>query len=235
MTAEGEVPTAYRYAGESEWSRLGAIDKADNVIRLCADVPHASILDIGAGEGSVLARLAECGFGEAHSAVEVSPSAVEAIAGRGLATLADCRVFDGERIPHPDGAFDLAVLSHVVEHLEHPRQLIYEAARVARHVFVEVPLEHNLRLPREYTRDDLGHINTYSAKSIRRLLQSCGLQVMSEIVTHRSRATYTYHGDRLGAVKHAVKDAALRALPGLAMALWTYHGSLLCRPEAASD
>jgi SAM-dependent methyltransferase len=230
VTADSELRTAYRYAGESEWCRLGAIDKADNVVRLCEGVPHATIVDIGAGEGSVLARLAELGFGDSHYAVEVSETAAAVIRSRGIPSLADCRCFDGERLPHPDGAFDLAILSHVVEHVEYPRKLIYEAARVARHVFVEVPLEQNLRLPAQFVADDLGHINTYSPKSIRRLLQSCGLEVICEAVSHRSRATYTYHGDALGSLKFAVKELALRLAPGLATAVWTYHGALLCRP-----
>jgi SAM-dependent methyltransferase len=233
LTAELELGTAYHYEGESEWCRLGAIDKADNVVRLCESVSHASILDVGAGEGSVLGRLAELGFGESHNAIEVSESALAAIRGRGLRSLDDCRAFDGEQIPYGDGAFDLAILSHVVEHVEYPRKLIYEAKRVAKHVFVEVPLEHHLRLPRDWVEEDLGHINAYSDVSIRRLLQSCGLEVVNEAVTHRSRATYTYHGDPLGVAKYAVKELALRALPALAKMLWTYHGALVCRASAA--
>jgi len=232
VTADSGLRTAYRYAGESEWCRLGAVDKANNVVRLCESVAHASILDIGAGEGSVLARLAEIGFGGSHHAAEVSDAAVEVIRSRGIPTLASCVCFDGERLPHRDAEFDLAILSHVLEHAEHPRKLIYEAARVARHVFVEVPLEQNLRLPAQFVADDLGHINSYSPKSIRRLLQSCGLEVIRESVAHRCRASYTYHGDPLGNLKFAVKELALRAAPRLATAVWTYHGALLCRPAA---
>ena len=230
MTADPELRTAYRYAGESEWCRLGAIDKADNVVRLCSDVPHATLLDIGAGEGSVIARLAEIGFGESYHAVEVSETAAEVIRSRGIPSFVGCSSFDGEHLPHGDAAFDLAILSHVVEHVEYPRKLIYEARRVARHVFVEVPLELNLRLPEQFVADDLGHINTYSPKLIRRLLESCGLEVLREMLSHRSRATYTYHGDPLGNLKFAVKELALRAAPRLATSLWTYHGALLCRP-----
>jgi SAM-dependent methyltransferase len=231
MTSESNVRSAYHYAGESEWCRIGAVDKADNVVRLCAGVSHASILDVGAGEGSILSRLAELDFGEAYTAIEVSETGVEAIRSRGLPSLGECRLFDGERIPYGDGSFDLAILSHVVEHLENPRKLIYEAKRVARHVFVEVPLEHNLRLPRDFVADDLGHINTYTATTIRHLLQSCGLEVLDEIVTNRSRASYGFHGERASGLKHGIKNLALRALPGLAAALWTYHCSLLCRPR----
>lgn len=229
MTAEPELRTAYRYAGESEWCRLGAIDKVANVARLCRGVPHASLLDVGAGEGSILGRMAEIGFGETYTAIEVSETGVEAIRSRNLPSLVECLRFDGECIPYGDGEFDLAILSHVVEHVENPRTLLHEARRVARHVFVEVPLEHNLRLPRDFVADDLGHINAYTQKTVRRLLQSCGLEVLDQIVTNRSRETYQFHGDPLGGVKYWIKELALRGLPVLATSIWTYHGALLCR------
>jgi SAM-dependent methyltransferase len=234
LAAEPEPRTAYRYTGESEWCRLGAIDKADNVVRLCRGVAHASLLDVGAGEGSVLSRLAELGFGETYTAIEVSETGVEAIRSRGLSPLAECRLFDGERIPYEDGRFDLAILSHVVEHVENPRKLLYEAKRVARHVFVEVPLEHNLRLPRNFVADDLGHVNAYTPKTARRLLQSCGFEVLDQVVTNRSRDTYEFHGDPLGGLKYWLKELALRTLPALATSLWTYHCALLCKPSPQS-
>ena len=66
---------------------------------------------------------------------------MEAIRAKNIPGLFDCKVFDGYTIPYDDNAFDLVVLSHVVEHVEHPRKLLYEAKRVARYVFIEVPLE----------------------------------------------------------------------------------------------
>ena len=229
LTSEPPPQTAYHWDGESEWCRLGAIDKAENVVRLCSGLPHASILDVGAGEGSVLSRLAELGFGETHTAIDVSQTGIDVIRSRQLPSLVECRSFDGEHIPYADARFDLAILSHVVEHVEHPRKLLCQAARVARHVFVEVPLEHNLRLPHDFVADDLGHINSYTATSVRRLLQSCGLLVLEEIVTNRSRATYAYHRDRLSGLKYWTKELALRAAPSLATAIFTYHGALVCR------
>jgi ubiquinone/menaquinone biosynthesis C-methylase UbiE len=229
LTAESQIRSASNYEGESEWRRLGAIDKAGNAVRLCEGIPHASILEVGAGEGAILGQLSEFDFGEQYTAIEVSESGLEAIRGRNLSKLIECQLFDGEQIPYADGQFDLVILSHVVEHVENPRKLLYEAKRVARHVFVEVPLEHSLLLPRDFVADDLGHINPYSLKTIRWLLQSCDLEVLAELVTNRSRATYTYHGDHLGSLKYWIKQIALRASPGLARAIWTYHGSLLCR------
>jgi ubiquinone/menaquinone biosynthesis C-methylase UbiE len=221
--------SAYHYEGESEWCRLGAIDKAGNAVRLCEGIPHASILEVGAGEGAILGQLSEFDFGDHYTAIEVSESGLEAIRGRNLSKLGECQLFDGEHIPYADGQFDLAILSHVVEHVENPRKLLYEAKRVARHVFVEVPLEHSLLLPRDFVADDLGHINPYSLKTIRWLLQSCDLEVLDEFVTNRSRETYTFHGDRLGSLKYWIKQTTLRAFPSLARSIWTYHCSLLCR------
>jgi protein-L-isoaspartate O-methyltransferase len=48
----------HRYRAPSEWRRLGAVDKAANVVALCEGRPHARVLEIGAGEGALLARLA---------------------------------------------------------------------------------------------------------------------------------------------------------------------------------
>lgn len=127
------------------WRRLGAIDKAANVIGLCGAVPHDRVADVGAGDGIVLEMLAAGGFGSRYHAFEISPSGVEAIGRRAIPNLAEAAVFDGYSLPADDDAFDLAILSHVVEHVEFPRRLLAEAGRVARHVFVEVPLEDNLR------------------------------------------------------------------------------------------
>ena len=87
-----------------------------------------------------------------------------------------------------DARFDLAVLSHVLEHAEHPRRLLAEASRVARVLFVEVPLEDTWRLARDFTPDAVGHINFYSMASLRRLVQSCGLEVLDERVVPPGRA-----------------------------------------------
>jgi len=223
------------YTGvDDPWRRLGAIDKAANVVALAGRVPHATILDIGAGDGAVVRRLSELGFGERYRALEISPSGVEVIRAGGIQGLEECRLFDGYSVPYGDARFDLAILSHVVEHLEHPRKLLYEAARVARTVFVEVPLEDNRGLPGHFVFDRVGHINFYSPRTIRLLVQSCGLEVLVEAVTNPSRATYVHRLGAGGWVRHGVKAALLNVWPGLAIRLFTYHGSLLCRAREAA-
>lgn len=222
----------YYRADISEWREMGAIDKASNIRRLCSDYEPESILDIGAGEGSVLQCLSDSGFGRRHFALDISASGVERISSRKIPTLIECRQFDGYTVPYPDAAFDLVVLSHVLEHVEHPRLLINEAARVGRLVFVEVPLEHNRRLPKDYVWDEVGHINFYTAQTIRLLVQSCGYQVIGQIETHSARQLYQYRLGRKGIAIHFIKEMALRAMPLTAQRLWTYHSSLLFRSNA---
>ena len=223
----------YYEAGPSEWRRLGALAKAENAVALCASVPHTSVLEIGAGEGALLARLAELGFAQALHAAEISESGVRAIRARGIPGLMDCRSIDGDTLPWPDARFDLAILSHVLEHAEHPRRLLAEAARVARSVFVEVPLEDTLRLPRDFAPDPVGHINFFHRKSLRRFVQTCGLEVLAERVATPAREAMVFRSGRRGALVHAVKQLGLSLAPALATRVFTYHGALLCRRPAA--
>ena len=181
---------------------MGAIDKASNIVALCDAIPHSLILEIGAGEGSILKRLSELGFGEELYALEISPTGVETIKKRGIPQLTECLQFDGYDIPYNNHKFDLAILSHVVEHVEFPRKLLYEAARVARYIFIEVPLEDTVRLKADFVFDKVGHINPYSPKTIRRLTQTCNLEVLRQIVTNPSKAVYTYRKGKKGLLLH---------------------------------
>lgn len=223
----------YYVAEDPLWRRLGAIDKAATIVDLCRDVPHDSILEIGAGDGSILQRLSELGFGYEVHAAEISRSGIDAIRAKQISTLVDCHLFDGYRLPFADDQFGLAVLSHVVEHVEHPRQLLYEAARVAKHLFVEVPLEDMSRMRRDFVADRVGHINFYSPRTIRWLVQSCGLRVIRQVTTNASRATYVYQSGSRGAINHRIKQLLLAAAPRFATRHFTYHESLICAKAAS--
>jgi SAM-dependent methyltransferase len=226
----------YYRDGPSEWRRLGAVDKAGNILALCRELGVQSILEIGAGDGAILSRLSELGLGNELYAVEISGSGVDVIRRRAIPRLVDCRQFDGSTLPYPDNRFDLAILSHVIEHAENPRQLVYEAARVARYVFVEVPTEDISRRPGDYSPDSVGHINFYSRRTIRWLLQSCGLSVLMQITTNPSKETYAYKAGRRGLIQYHTKRTLLRWVPGLARRHFCYHEALLAtRPTAGSE
>jgi len=216
------------YDGESDWRRLSAIDKVNHIAALCSQYPHKTILEIGSGEGSILKRLSDLQFGDALYSIEISTNAVETIRQRNIKSLVECRLFDGHSIPYEDKKFDLAVLSHVVEHLEYPRRMLYEAGRVATYVFVEVPLEDNRRSKKDFVSDKVGHINFYSPRTIRKLVQTCGFEVLAQTVTNASCRIFRFQYGKRGVIRYLTKQLVLRAMPGLASSLWTYNCSLLC-------
>lgn len=217
------------YQGASEWRALGAMDKAENIVQLCRSLPHDNVLEIGSGEGAILKRLSDLNFGENLYSIEISESAVSTIRSRNIPRVCECQLFDGYHIPYRDHTFKLAVLSHVLEHAEHPRLLIYEASRVAEYVFIEVPLEDTVRLNTDFVFDSVGHINFYSWKTIRCLVQSCDMKVLSQTVTNPSLPVYQHYSGRTGILKYGIKEFLQWASPGLACNLFTYHCSLVCK------
>jgi SAM-dependent methyltransferase len=218
----------YYKTDESEWRWIGSAPKFQNIAALCRDIQHEKVLEIGSGEGALLRRMNDAGFASTLYSLEISQSSLSCLSALALPRLAEARLFDGYTIPYPDAVFDLAVLSHVVEHLEYPRRLLYEAARVARWVFVEVPLEHTARLQKDYSFDPVGHINFYSAKTIRRLLQTCGLRVEKQIVTNIGREAQIYmRGPVWGLCMYYFKELLLRVMYPCAASLVTYHCALL--------
>jgi SAM-dependent methyltransferase len=218
------------YEGTSEWRELGALDKVENIIALGRHCPHDKVLDIGTGEGAVLAQLAKRRFAEELHAIDISASAIEAVRQRDIDGVVECKVFDGYTVPYEDMSFDLAILSHVVEHVEYPRRLLYEARRVADYVFVEVPLEENGRAPRDYVDNGIGHINSYSHRTIRKLLQTSGFEILDELYCSPSyRLLRHKHSPWRAFVKVVPKTWLLKVWPSLALQRYTFHGALICR------
>ena len=189
------------------------------------------MLEIGSGEGALLKRMEQAEFAEELYSLEISESSVSALQSLALKRLRQASLFDGYITPFDDKSFDLVVLSHIIEHLEYPRILIAEAARIGRYIFVEVPLEDNLKLPHDYSFTPLGHINYYSPKTIRRLLQSCDLKVLQQHISPNSISVYRY---RLGLVRGTLAYAVKRILllsPVVATQLFTYHCALLATAQ----
>src|SRR5205085_10618182 len=95
----------------ARWRALGAVGKADHVEELCARLglgPQA-VLEVGCGDGALLAELSKRSFAPRLAGVEISSEAATTARSRGL----DVQVFDGSRLPAADSSYDLGVLSHV--------------------------------------------------------------------------------------------------------------------------
>jgi len=87
--------------------------------------PGARALDIGCGAGQVVGRLTEAGF-EAWG-VDVSEPNIE----RARKFSDRCQLYDGKRLPFPDGHFASVGALNVLEHVDEPEAFIKELTRVA--------------------------------------------------------------------------------------------------------
>ncbi len=86
----------------------------------------ASVLDVGCGEGDLLAACRDAGW--PACGLEPSPADLARPRAAGLAVVAG----DAVRLPFPAGGADWVVLRHVPHHLRDPRAALREAWRVAR-------------------------------------------------------------------------------------------------------
>jgi len=182
----GNVKTAYDefYEKHDEaWRMLGAKYKAQHIIDVSAGRTFKKVLEVGAGDGSILKYLADANFAPEYHAVEISESGVEHIKARKIAGLKSVQLFDGYKLSFDDNSFDLVILSHVLEHVEHERILLRELKRVARHCIIEVPLDYRAGVDKRIKHFlAYGHINVYTPTSLRYLLSTEGF-VMEDDLT----------------------------------------------------
>ncbi len=102
------------------WRALGAANKAAHVAALCPGMSPGAVVEIGCGDGALLAALSERGIGSRLDGFEISPEAAELARLKDIPRVGRIEAYDGVRIPADDDAYDLAVLSHVVEHVPEP-------------------------------------------------------------------------------------------------------------------
>jgi SAM-dependent methyltransferase len=215
-----------------EWRTLGARTKADHVLALCrrAGLRPQRLVEIGCGAGSLLAELAARGAAPRLDGFDLSAPAVEIARSHGIPGVR-VEVFDGARVPAGDRAYDLAVLSHVLEHVPEPAALLAEAARVAPWVLVEVPLERNRSAARPAKRAEaarIGHIQFFDRAALRALCRDAGLDIRAELADPLGREHHAFGATGApararAAVKATVRRVAWRLAPRVAERWFTVH------------
>jgi ubiquinone/menaquinone biosynthesis C-methylase UbiE len=192
-----DVKSAYNefYKSSDEaWRMLGASAKARNIMEVCNNIKPHRILEVGAGDGSILHFLDKANFGSEIYALEIADTGVERIRNRKLKNLKAVDSFDGYKISYPDGHFDLVILAHVLEHVEHERILLRELKRVARYVVIEVPLDYRFGVDKRMKHFlNYGHINMYTPTLIRFLLQTEGLEIVADKTSLTPTATIKFN------------------------------------------
>jgi SAM-dependent methyltransferase len=87
----------------------------------------ATVLDIGAGDGLITAKLQDRRPDLTVTALEVLLRPDQHV---------EVELFDGSHLPHEDDSFDAAILVDVLHHAPDPLELLTEARRVARDTIV---------------------------------------------------------------------------------------------------
>jgi SAM-dependent methyltransferase len=215
------------------WRAHGARLKAGHAEALCAraGLRPQTLVEIGCGDGALLQELAARGLASVLDGFELSAPAAEMARARGVPGARRIEAYDGARVPAQDGAYDLAVLSHVLEHVPDPPALLAEAARVARWVLVEVPLEANRSAARPAKRAqarEIGHIQAFDRAAVHALMRGAGLALRSELTDPLPYSHHAFFSEGSTArakarVKWATRKALWRAAPRRAERLFTVH------------
>lgn len=206
----------YRH-GEDVWVDQGRSEHFLSYFRdLAQSSPSDCVLEIGCGEGMLLAALAGATkFG-------IDPS-VQALLRAKQRSTADCAVARAEELPFPGGCFDLVVTVGVMEHFEEPDAATSEIRRVlkpsGRYItLIQTDMTRLERLAvklREYlfprfrpiamlkwARKKLRHRivqplrKSYTIDSARRCLERNGLEV-TQIVTRKTQPSAPLAGDHV--------------------------------------
>ena len=250
MTAPAhQDPAAFYTAGYSlgdheqslrmgRWRAIGARSKAAHAVELCsrAGLSPARVVEIGCGDGALLAELSSLWPAVRLDGFELSAPAIEIARSRAIPRVERLEAYDGARVPVADREYDLAVLSHVVEHVPDPAPLVAEAARVARFVLVEVPREANRSAARPAKRaisESIGHLHAFDRSAVRALVSGAGLRVIGELADPLGREHHAFFAETPKAqaaatAKWAVRAAAHAVRPAVAERLFTVHYAVLC-------
>jgi SAM-dependent methyltransferase len=222
------------------WRETGARQKAQHILEVCRERQIDSLIEIGCGTGAVIQKLSEHDLARTYVASDISLSALHSLRDTSGAWLAGAVVANASHLPLNDRAFSLAVLSHVVEHLEIPALAVREAARVAELVVVEVPCEKVLSnfiriklLRQSYAAArDAGHVQFWSQASFERFIEvDCRLEILAKKRDLISREVELFGKTGLKKLKALFKEC-LKVLLPTSIYAWSFttHLTLLCRP-----
>ncbi len=103
---------------------------ADNI------TANARVLDIGCGDGALMAALRDQKQVDARG-LEIDPANVASAVSKGLSVVQGDA--DTDLSAYPDGSFDYAILSQTLQTTHRPDQIVDELLRIGKQAFVSFP------------------------------------------------------------------------------------------------
>lgn len=219
MEINNELKTKYdsQYSDKTEeWRKIGAIGKVENIINISKGFHFNNVIDIGAGDGNILSLLSEKKFANNYSAVEISDSAIEQIKKKKIKDLLQIKQFDGYNLPFQDKEFDLAICSHVIEHVEFPRMLLREIRRISKHQILEVPIDFSFKIDKKFKHYyAYGHINIYTPALFNFLLFTEKFEIIkTQCALYRKEVTaFQFKKSTLTYYKIMIKRLVWKSIP----------------------
>jgi methionine biosynthesis protein MetW len=123
-------------AGQTEPVSRQLLDRTDYAMIAEIVEPRSRVLDLGCGEGELLAWLRDYKHVDARG-VEIEGNKVRRAISRGVS------VFQGDidkgLADFPDSAFDFVILSQTLQEMRYPLRVLQEMLRVGRHAIVAFP------------------------------------------------------------------------------------------------
>jgi len=206
----------YSEKGLSEWRTLGAKYKALNIVELAKDLKLEKVLEVGAGDGSILDWLSKWNFNKSLYAIEISQSGLDSIKKKSIEYLKEVLLFNGYEIPYPDNHFDLVICSHVLEHVEHERILLREIKRVSKYQIFEVPIDFSFYLDKKVNHFlGYGHINIYTPSLFRFLLTTENFKVLKDkcYLYDKEVLKMIFKENKIGLYTQLLKNSLLKSAP----------------------
>jgi SAM-dependent methyltransferase len=227
---------------EAKWLAIGAVEKANSIERLVlARISHPKrIVELGAGTGAIIAELQRRNFADVYVAVDYSTDATNYM----KRNLTNVEVLRADIVEEPIyGAFDVVVVSHVLEHLENPDNFLAALVRNLdfRFAVIECPLEDLAasrlkNLFRNRADNRAGHVQFFNRRSLSAVLRR-HLKIVDSrhYCSWASSETVQFlaNKDALPLHKHWIKHLTLGVLPRIAAPLWKRYWignyALLCQ------
>lgn len=170
---------------QAEWLRRGAREKVNSIERLLKinGIRPKTILELGCGTGAVIMECQRRELAERYIAVDYSQEAIQYL--REHSSSIQAIAADITAAPPLSQQCDVLILSHVIEHLEHPDEFLHSVRDLQfSYLVAEVPLEDlpagQLKaLFSDRTRNTAGHVQFFTGESFQRLLRSSGFLVLN--------------------------------------------------------